>query len=86
MHNMGGLRAIRSAIISGQYDQYSLPRYMTLIHSCADIRIGFQNASYTFTEPEFETEISGVVFLEKEGGQLTEQTYLVAIDITMTNT
>ena len=44
--------------------------------------IGFQNASYTFQEPQFETEIFGVVFLEKENGRISEQEFRVVIEVT----
>ncbi len=47
----------------------------------SDLQIGFQNASYTFQEPQFEEEISGVVFLEKQGGQISEQRYVVIIEM-----
>ena len=43
--------------------------------------IGFQNASYTFPEPQFETEIFGVVFLEKENGRISEQEFRVVIEV-----
>ena len=43
--------------------------------------IGFQNASYTFPEPQFETEILGVVFLEKENGRISEQEFRVVIEV-----
>ena len=43
--------------------------------------IGFQNASYTFSEPLFETEIFGVVFLEKENGRISEQEFRVVIEV-----
>ena len=46
-----------------------------------ETRIGIQRVNYTFTEPEFEETITGVVFLERENGQLTEQTYSVSITI-----
>ena len=49
-----------------------------------ETRIGFQRVNYTFTEPEFEETISGVVYLERENGQLTEQTYEVAITVSLT--
>ena len=42
--------------------------------------IGFQNASYTFPEPQFEREIFGVVFLEKENGRISEQEFRVVIE------
>ena len=44
-------------------------------------RPGFQNASYTFPEPQFETEIFGVVFLEKENGRISEQEFRVVIEV-----
>ena len=43
--------------------------------------IGFQNASYTFPEPQFEMEIFGVVFLEKENGRISEQEFQVIIEV-----
>ena len=43
--------------------------------------IGFQNASYTFPEPQFETEIFGVVFLEKANGRISEQEFRVVIEV-----
>ena len=43
--------------------------------------IGFQRASYTFDEPEFEEEITGVVFLEKENDRISEQTFHVVIEV-----
>ena len=43
--------------------------------------IGFQNASYTFPEPQFEREIFGVVFLEKENGRISEQEFRVVIEV-----
>ena len=43
--------------------------------------IGFQNASYTFLEPEFEQEVFGIVFLEKENGRISEQEFLVLIEV-----
>ena len=46
--------------------------------------IGFQNASYTFPEPQFETEIFGVVFLEKENGRISEQEFRVVIEVSTT--
>ena len=49
-----------------------------------ETRIGFQKMNYTFTEPEIEKMITGVVYLERENGQLTEQTYEVAITISTT--
>ncbi len=51
------------------------------IFHLADIQIGFQNASYTFTEPQFETEIFGVVLLEKQNNRITEQSYVVIIGV-----
>ena len=42
--------------------------------------IGFQNASYTFPEPQFETEIFGVIFLEKENGRISEQEFRVVFE------
>ncbi len=45
-----------------------------------DIQIGFQNSSYILIEPQFETDI--IVFLEKQDGQRTEQTYGVVIIVT----
>ncbi len=47
----------------------------------ADLQIGFQLARYDFNEPQFEEEISGVVFLEKQNGRITEQSYVVIIGI-----
>ncbi len=47
----------------------------------SDLQIGFQNSSYTFLEPQFETGIFGVVFLEKQSGILTEQTYVIVIEV-----
>ena len=49
-----------------------------------ETRIGFQKMNYTFTEPEIEKMITGVVYLERENGQLTEQTYEVAITVSTT--
>ena len=49
-----------------------------------ETRIGFQKMNYTFAEPEIEKMITGVVYLERENGQLTEQTYEVAITISTT--
>ncbi len=46
-----------------------------------DIQIGFQNFSYIFLEPQFETEISGTVFLEKQDGRQTEQTYVIVMGL-----
>ena len=43
--------------------------------------IGFQNASYTFPEPQFVTEIFGVVFLEKENGRISEQEFRVVVEV-----
>ena len=43
--------------------------------------IGFQNASYTFPEPQFETETFGVVFLEKENGRISEQEFRVVFEV-----
>ena len=43
--------------------------------------IGFQNASYIFPEPQFEMEIFGVVFLEKENGRISEQEFRVVIEV-----
>ena len=43
--------------------------------------IGFQNISYTFTEPQFETEIFEVVFLEKENGRISEQEFRVVFEV-----
>ena len=43
--------------------------------------IGFQNASYTFPEPQFEIEIFGVVFLEKENDRISEQEFRVVIEV-----
>ena len=43
--------------------------------------IGFQRASYTFPEPQFETEIFGVIFLEKENGRISEQEFRVVIEV-----
>ena len=48
---------------------------------CAETRIGFQRKRYIFTEPEFEEMNTGVVYLERENGQLTEQTYSVIITV-----
>ena len=42
--------------------------------------IGFQNASYTFPEPQFETEIFGVIFLEKENRRISEQEFRVVVE------
>ena len=42
--------------------------------------IGFQNASYTFLEPQFETEIFGVIFLEKENRRISEQEFRVVVE------
>ena len=52
-----------------------------LLYLLSDIQIGFQNASYTFQEPQFETEIDSVVFLEKQGGRISEQCYVVIVDL-----
>ena len=43
--------------------------------------IGFQNASYTFPEPESEQPVFGVVFLEKENGRISEQEFRVTIEV-----
>ena len=43
--------------------------------------IGFQNSSYTFPEPQFDREIFGVVFLEKENGRICEQEFRVVIEV-----
>ena len=43
--------------------------------------IGFQNASYTFPEPQFETEFFWKVFLEKENGRVSEQEFRVVIEV-----
>lgn len=43
--------------------------------------IGFQKPSYTFQEPESETDITGVVFLKKQYGRVSEQTFKVVIDV-----
>ena len=43
--------------------------------------IGFQNTSYTFPEPEFEIEIFGVIFLEKENGRISEQEFRVVLEV-----
>ena len=44
--------------------------------------IGFQNASYTFPEPIIVAEeISGVIFLEKENGRISEQTFHVLFEL-----
>ncbi len=45
---------------------------------CADIRIGFQNSSYNFIEPQ-ETR-NFTVTLEKQDGRISEQTFLVTIE------
>lgn len=47
----------------------------------AAIRIGFQNESYTFIEPLVETDIFGEVFIEKQDGQISEQTFPVVFDV-----
>ena len=49
-----------------------------------ETQIGFQKKNYTFTEPEMEKMITGFVYLKRENGQLTEQTYEVAITISTT--
>ena len=43
--------------------------------------IGFQRAIYIFDEPEFEEEITGVVFLEKENDRISEQTFHVVFEV-----
>ncbi len=49
--------------------------------SPADLQIGFQFASYDFNEPQFEEEISNRVFLQKQNGRITEQSYVVIVGI-----
>ena len=46
-----------------------------------EIQIGFQRPNYTFTEPTFQQEISGVVFLEKEFRRESERTFQVVIEV-----
>ncbi len=43
-----------------------------------DIRIGFENASYTFVEPQEARNVT--VTLEKQDGRISEQTFLVTIE------
>ena len=47
------------------------------------IQIGFQRATYNFPEPQFETEIFGEVFIEKQDGRITEQTFPVVFEVRM---
>ncbi len=49
--------------------------------SPADLQIGFQFASYDFNEPQFEEQISGVLFLEKQNDRISEQSYVVIVGI-----
>ena len=49
-----------------------------------EIIIGFQNSSYVTIEPQEETKITGLVFLEKQGGRISEQTFLIAIEASAT--
>ena len=51
---------------------------------CTEIIIGFQNSSYVTREPQEETKISGVIQLEKQGGRVSEQTFLIAIEASAT--
>ncbi len=48
-----------------------------------DIQIGFQNISYIFFEPgpQFYIDIKNTVFLEKQDGRRTEQTYAVVLGV-----
>lgn len=53
----------------------------------SDIRIGFERSSYTYTEPMFEETIdrfftsgSGPIFLTKEDGVISEQTFIVVVE------
>ena len=45
--------------------------------------ISFQRSSYTVQEPESETNITGVVFLEKENGRLSEQIIQLDLEISI---
>ncbi len=59
------------------------PQLYTLFVLIPVIQIGFQRAMYTFPEPQFETEIFGEVFIEKQDGRITEQTYPVVFEVRM---
>ncbi len=48
-----------------------------------DIQIGFQRATYNFPEPQIETDIFGQVFIEKQNGRITEQTFPVVFEVSM---
>ena len=57
--------------------------WQLFIHT--DIAIGFQQLSYTFSEPtEPSEDILGVVILEKENGVISEQTFRIVVTVTPT--
>ncbi len=45
------------------------------------IQIGFQNESYSFPEPFVEMDIFNVVFIEKQDGVISEQTFPVVFEV-----
>ena len=69
------------------------------IISLTDIRIGFEQPSYTYTEPKYEEFIgtsftpqehsdspaNGPIYIAKEGNGLSEQTFSVVVQIASTS-
>lgn len=50
-----------------------------LLNSSTAIRIGFEEASYTFAEPSSPDQYN--IYLAKEGGVVSEQTFFVGVNV-----
>lgn len=44
--------------------------------------IGFQHENYAFIEPQLNLPVVDQIFFEKEGGQISEQTFQVIVQVT----